>query len=124
MDDKLLLRRLVENQIRIRHRRHAANGGIIGAGPDVRVLKQQIDDDLDAGLNAAGQLTGTSFYAGGQPTPPALLPPQGSGITASYNGSYIANLQSPASYAGATIPAGPFSGSAQITAEAAGRANL
>jgi hypothetical protein len=62
MDDKLLLRRLVENQIRIRHRRHAANGGIIGAGPDVRVLMQQIDEDLDAGLNAAGSLRRLGGY--------------------------------------------------------------
>jgi hypothetical protein len=68
-------------------------------------------------LDAAGQPTGTTFYAGGAPTAPTLLPPPGSGVTASYSGSYVATLQSPASYAGATIPAGPFSGSAQLTAD-------
>jgi hypothetical protein len=67
--------------------------------------------------NGAGALTATNFYAGGQATPPALLPPQGSGVSATYNGSYIADLQSNATYAGAPIAAGPFQGSAQITAD-------
>jgi hypothetical protein len=68
-------------------------------------------------VDAAGTPTATRFFAGGQATAPALLPPQGSNVTATYNGSYIANLQSPASYAGATIPAGPFGGSAQINVD-------
>lgn len=68
-------------------------------------------------FDGAGNLAATNFYAGGQATPPALLPPPGSGVSATYNGSYIADLQSSAIYAGATVPAGPFQGSAQITVD-------
>jgi hypothetical protein len=65
-------------------------------------------------FNASGALTATNFYAGGQATPPSLLPPAGAAITATYSGSYIADLASAAEYGGTVIPAGPFSGSAQL----------
>ena len=68
-------------------------------------------------FDAAGNPTGASFYAGGQATPPALLPPPGSQVSATYNGSYVANLQSNAVYAGAPVAAGPFGGSAQINVD-------
>jgi hypothetical protein len=65
-------------------------------------------------FDASGALTATTFYAGGQAPPPALLPPAGAAITATYTGSYIADLSSAAQYGGTIIPAGPFSGSAQL----------
>ena len=65
---------------------------------------------------AMGSPTATQFYAGGQPTPAALLPQPGSGITATYGGSYIATLSSNTVFAGQPLAAGPFSGSVQLTA--------
>jgi hypothetical protein len=94
------------------------------AGPDFVIERMGNSAGLstsDFGVwnsfDGAGNLATTNFYAGGEATPPALLPPQGSGVSATYNGSYIANLQSSAIYAGAPIAAGPFQGSAQITVD-------
>lgn len=61
-------------------------------------------------------LGGPNFFAGGEITAPNLLPPQGAGITATYNGSYIANLAANTIYAGNPLAAGPFNGSVQISA--------
>jgi hypothetical protein len=69
-----------------------------------------------------GALGPANFYAGGQPTASGLLPPQGMGITATYNGSYIANLAAATIYEGNPIAAGPFSGSVQISANFDNRA--
>jgi hypothetical protein len=63
-----------------------------------------------------GALGPANFYAGGQPTAPGLLPPQGAGISATYNGAYIANLSGSTIYEGNPVAAGPFSGSVQISA--------
>lgn len=57
-----------------------------------------------------------NFFAGGEITPANLLPVQGAGISATYNGSYIANLAANTIYAGNPLAAGPFSGSITIAA--------
>jgi hypothetical protein len=75
------------------------------------------DFGLWASISPGGSVGATSFYAGGSPTPPALLPPAGSGITATYSGLYRAVLDRDAVYAGAPVAAGPFGGSIDLSVD-------
>jgi hypothetical protein len=56
------------------------------------------------------------FFAGGRATPSNQLPRQGAGITATYNGLYIANLEGSANFEGRQLSPGPFNGNVSITA--------
>jgi hypothetical protein len=59
---------------------------------------------------------GPNFFAAGQATAVNLIPPQGAGVSAIYNGTYIANLSGNTIFKGMPLAAGPFSGSVQINA--------
>ncbi len=97
-------------------------GGTMMAAPSVVLERMGPATGLSASdfgvwnIVQGGALGPANFYAGGQPTASGLLPPQGMGITATYNGSYIANLAAATIYEGNPIAAGPFSGSVQISA--------
>jgi hypothetical protein len=57
-----------------------------------------------------GNVTATNFFAGGRPTPVSAIPLPGSGITGTYNGSYVGTEN----ITGQAIT--PISGSSQIIA--------
>jgi len=97
-------------------------GGIAMAAPTVVLERMGPANGLSASdfgvwnTMQGGALGPANFYAGGVPTAPGLLPPQAMGITATYSGSYIANLSAATIYEGNPIAAGPFSGRLQINA--------
>lgn len=66
--------------------------------------------------DGAGNLTSENFFAAGQATPATSLPARGSGVSAVYNGSYVANLAHATSLAGTPVAAGPFSGGLTLNA--------
>jgi hypothetical protein len=52
MSDDLIFRRFVENQIWMGQSGHASDGGIVCPRADVRMLNQNVDNGLNAGLHA------------------------------------------------------------------------